>query len=266
MMVSTLASKGLVMAEYPLVSCIIPTKDRHDKVVTAINSVLSQDYPSIEVIVVDDGSSVPFAWNFACDDGRVVRIIRIDKSLGGAKARNLGVNESTGIYFCFLDDDDEYLPGKLKSLVGLLNAQPESQAAVGEILIVNAITGEIFENEPNLFCSIANTKKNKVHTNSTIIRSSIKHKITFLETLDKFQDTQFNTELCYKFNVIYTPKPVALWNVEWSSNQITNVKKPFRDTRNYSRLLKYFILDLKIPLKYLYWHVFKLFTFVVRFK
>ncbi|MFA5451402.1 MAG: glycosyltransferase family 2 protein [Dehalococcoidales bacterium] len=254
------------MYSQPLVTCIIPTKDRHDKAIKAIKSVISQDYPKIEVVVIDDGSETPFSYDFPYEHDRDVRVIRVDKSIGGAKARNLGVKLSRGLYYCFLDDDDEYLPGKLKILVELLNEHPECHAAVGETIIFDTMTGKVFTNKVVQFSPEYNTKRNRVHMNSTLIRSSIKDKISFLGSLAKFQDTQYNTELCYKYDIVYTPTPVALWNVNWSNDQVTRVKKTFRNTANYYKLVKYFAVDMEVPPRLLHWHLFKLISFALRLK
>jgi glycosyltransferase involved in cell wall biosynthesis len=107
----------------PDVSVVIPTKDRPVLVGRAVASALSQEGPSVEVIVVDDGSApdagaaVREVCAHAADR---VRYVRNDESIGNPASRNRGLDEATGRLFCTLDDDDEFLPGKLAAQIGLL--------------------------------------------------------------------------------------------------------------------------------------------------
>jgi len=99
----------------PLVSVVIPTYNRARQVCVAIDSVLAQTWPSVEMVVVDDGST---------DDTREVlktrypddaRIRYVFKTNGGpASARNEGFRHARGDYVALLDSDDTWLPWKLE--------------------------------------------------------------------------------------------------------------------------------------------------------
>lgn len=101
------------------VSVIIPTYKRSEFLDRAISSVLNQTYSNIEVIVVDDNEphsnfrllTQEKMSKYATNE----RIIyeRNERNLGGALARNQGINKATGDYITFLDDDDIYLPNKV---------------------------------------------------------------------------------------------------------------------------------------------------------
>lgn len=88
----------------PLVSVIIPCYNREAYVADAINSLLRQTYPRIEIVAVDDGSTdrtVEVIQSF----GDKVSLVR-QKNLGVSAARNTGIHNSTGEYIVFLDSDD----------------------------------------------------------------------------------------------------------------------------------------------------------------
>ncbi|OOC63745.1 glycosyltransferase [Paenibacillus ihbetae] len=88
----------------PLVSLIIRTKNRPDLLKRCLNSVESQIYPSIEVVVVNDGGT---DVSQLCEDLRFqVRYIVHEESKGRAAALNAGLLSATGEYINFLDDDD----------------------------------------------------------------------------------------------------------------------------------------------------------------
>ncbi len=109
---------------YPKVTAVITTYNRFDYFLNALNSVLNQDYPNLEVIVINDGSDDDRYKSFKYDER--VEILHIEKSStpdwGGSRQplRNIGANKSTGKYLAFLDDDDMWLPNKLKTQVEAL--------------------------------------------------------------------------------------------------------------------------------------------------
>lgn len=111
----------------PLVSIIISTYNRAGLLVDAVNSVLKQSYPQVEVIVVDDGSTdeTPVA---AAQFGSHIRYIR-QENAGVSVARNRGIAESKGAFIGFLDDDDVFFEDKLSRQMELLLRNPAAPAA-----------------------------------------------------------------------------------------------------------------------------------------
>lgn len=91
----------------PLVSVVIPVYKTEKYVIKSVNSILSQTYKNLEVILVDDGS--PDACPVICDELRKTddRISVIHKENGGlSSARNAGIDKANGEYILFLDSDD----------------------------------------------------------------------------------------------------------------------------------------------------------------
>ncbi len=94
----------------PRVSVIIPTFNRARCLAEAVESVLAQDFPGFELIVVDDGSTDETPSILARYPG--VTVIRTENR-GVAAARNLGAARATAGRLAFLDSDDLWLPRKL---------------------------------------------------------------------------------------------------------------------------------------------------------
>ena len=94
----------------PLVSCIIPVWNGEKYLAEAIESVVGQAYPAIEIVVVDDGSTDGTPALLSSYGERVVTI-RQDQA-GPAVARNAGIERSKGEYIAFLDADDIWDPRK----------------------------------------------------------------------------------------------------------------------------------------------------------
>ena len=106
----------------PLVSVIIATYRREQSLRKAIASVCSQTYGNIEIIVVDDNDDLE--WNnkiriivdsFAGNGANRIVLLVNHPNRGSAATRNLGIDAANGEYITFLDDDDEYLPGKVEN-------------------------------------------------------------------------------------------------------------------------------------------------------
>jgi glycosyltransferase involved in cell wall biosynthesis len=108
--------------DWPRVSVVIPTYNRARLLVEAIDSVLAQNYPRLEVIVVDDGSTDETPAVVA-GYGTAVRFFR-QANAGAAHARNRGIELATGELVAFLDSDDLYLPGKLLEQARQFQADP----------------------------------------------------------------------------------------------------------------------------------------------
>jgi glycosyltransferase involved in cell wall biosynthesis len=100
----------------PLVSCIMPTRDRRPFVPLAIEYFLRQDYPNRELIVVDDGRDR--IADLLPADPRV-RYVPAAGAAIGAK-RNAALREASGEYVAHWDDDDWYAPTRLSAQIGPL--------------------------------------------------------------------------------------------------------------------------------------------------
>lgn len=107
----------------PKVSVVIPTYNRAHFLADAINSVLNQTFKSIEIIVVDDGSTDRTKEALKRYALSIQYIFQDHK--GRSAARNTGINAAKGEYIAFLDDDDIWLPEKLENQVAFLDAHSE---------------------------------------------------------------------------------------------------------------------------------------------
>lgn len=107
----------------PGVSVVIPAYNYAHYLPFAINSVLRQDYPAIETIVVDDGSKDNCAEVVARYGDRV-RYIR-QENAGLSAARNTGIRAASHSFIAFLDADDQWRPGMLSRIMETFLRLPE---------------------------------------------------------------------------------------------------------------------------------------------
>lgn len=106
----------------PIVSVVIPTRNRAGLLERAVKSVEKQTYKDLEIIVVDDSSSDNTQSVIESLKTENLRYIRLEKQSGGAVARNTGIKAAGGRFIAFLDDDDEWLPEKIeKQATHMLN-------------------------------------------------------------------------------------------------------------------------------------------------
>ncbi|CAH1057999.1 glycosyltransferase family 2 protein [Paenibacillus pseudetheri] len=113
--------KGLSSYTSPKVSIIVATYRRNETLRKALQSLITQTYSNIEIIVVDDNADIN--WNETVEnivndietsDGIEIIYIKNNNNKGSAETRNIGIEIATGEYVTFLDDDDLYLPDKVK--------------------------------------------------------------------------------------------------------------------------------------------------------
>ena len=130
------------MIREPLVSVVVPTQNRLSMLARAVDSALRQSLDPIEIIVVDDGSNPPLDRSGLPADERI-HVIRNESRSGASAARNRGLRVARGELVAFLDDDDEWLPGKLEAQTGIFSdAAPSAVLVSCAFRVVSDITGE----------------------------------------------------------------------------------------------------------------------------
>jgi glycosyltransferase involved in cell wall biosynthesis len=130
---------GYAMAAFaPLVSVVVPTRDRPALLKRAVAAVLGQDYPGkIECVVVFDQSPPQLPEGLTVSPGRSLRAVGNQRTPGLAGARNTGITVARGQLVAHCDDDDEWLPGKLSAQVSDLASTPGSSVVTAGIITVS---------------------------------------------------------------------------------------------------------------------------------
>jgi glycosyltransferase involved in cell wall biosynthesis len=127
----------------PLLSVIVPTKDRAVMLQGAIASLMVQTHSTLEVIVVDDESSDGtdlVVARLAEQDSRL-RYVRNDRSAGPGEARNRGISVARGDYLAFCDDDDRWEPETAATALAYLAAHQQVGVVSGWHAVVHPSTG-----------------------------------------------------------------------------------------------------------------------------
>jgi glycosyltransferase involved in cell wall biosynthesis len=120
----------------PLVSIVTPTYNQAEFLAETIDSMLAQDYPNIEYLVLDDGSTDATPDVLHRYDGRV-RWER-QANVGQSRTLNQGWARSHGEYIGYLSSDDLLLPHALSTLVEALEAHPQATVAYCDFDLIDA--------------------------------------------------------------------------------------------------------------------------------
>jgi len=121
---------------YPKVSVFVPTFNHREFAPAAIESILMQHYPNLEIVIGDDGSSdgtqeILLEYKEKYSD--LFQLILSTKNEGISVNCNKILNECTGEYVAFLAGDDIWLPGKLLKQVDLMQKNPGASLCVSKV-------------------------------------------------------------------------------------------------------------------------------------
>ena len=169
------------------ISCIVPVFNGERYLTEAIESILTQTAPPLEIIVVDDGSTdrtVELARSF----GDAVRLVR-QEHRGVSAARNHGVRVAHGELLAFLDADDLYLPRKLAQQRARFVARPELElsAAHTENFWSSELPEDARDHDPKM------TAPWPRHISTWVMRSRLFERIgTFDEAMPLSQDVDWH--------------------------------------------------------------------------
>jgi FkbM family methyltransferase len=120
----------------PLISVVIPTKNAAEYLVGCLDSILSQEYPRIECIVCDGGSTDATLDILASYGDRIAWTSHPDR--GAFEAINRGWQSSRGEILAWLNADDSWVPGAAAAAVKCFQEDPEADIVYGDCLIVDA--------------------------------------------------------------------------------------------------------------------------------
>ena len=199
--------------EQGLVSCVIPTYKRSDMIKRAIDSILNQTYKNIEVLVVDDNEKndkhskelEKTLLNYK--NNKRVKLLRQPKHINGAAARNFGIQNASGEYIAFLDDDDEWLNDKIEKQLKLFSSTVGVVTCLWSTFKNNQIIRSCPPYNANNIQFKVLSRTISIYTSTVIIRADvIKEFGGFDESLSRHQDLQFLTDASSKTQFAVLPE------------------------------------------------------------
>lgn len=127
-------SRKLNSPDLPLVSVIVPCYNLERFVTEALESIAGQDYPNLEIIIVDDCStdrtpSMIGKW-IKAHSARQIIFVQNEKNKGLCGTLNVGISRAAGKYIARLDPDDVWEPCKIRGQVQVMESLPETTAVL----------------------------------------------------------------------------------------------------------------------------------------
>jgi glycosyltransferase involved in cell wall biosynthesis len=207
----------------PVVSVVIPTRNRLSLLAQTLHTVLAQAV-ELEVIVVDEGSSdATPGWLARQGDPRV-RTIRHDEPHGLPAARNAGAAQARGRWVAFVDDDDLWLPDKLEAQLATADEHGRVWAYGGALDVTS---------EPHLLRVVTPGDADDLPwrnvvpgggSNVVVQREALEAAGLFDESLRKVEDWDLWIRLGQLSPPAVTPDPVVAYRIH-AGNMSRNVEE-----------------------------------------
>lgn len=157
-----------------LVSAIVITHNRVERLERAINSVLAQTYANIELIIVNDGSKdgTKEYLDVLAAKTPNIKVIHHELAKGACAARNTGIGSASGHYIAGLDDDDEWMPERIEKMKALYSKEHSFVYASDNIITDGNLTSLIRRGSADLDSILSgNIVGNQIFTETYKLRS-----------------------------------------------------------------------------------------------
>ncbi len=219
----------------PLISVVIPTRNRPSLILRSVESALAQTLKPIEIIVVIDGSDDLTVQKLSEISDSRLRVIQHTKSKGAAAARNSGVLAATADWIAFLDDDDEWLPQKLELQLEIAEQSTYPFPIISCYLIARTPKGDFvwprrlpqLNERPGEYLFLRKSffmGEALILTSTILTKKELLLKIPFQEKLRKNQDSDWvlRASQLAGTNVDFTKQTLAIWYREEGRKAISS--------------------------------------------
>lgn len=199
-----------------LVTVVIPHYER-EHLPESVRSALDQTHEDVEVIVVDDHSSVPATERLAEVEDERLRVIRHEQNQNGAAARNTGIEAASGEYVAFLDDDDTWEPEKVEEQLERIDGDPEYGACYTKVEYCTpsgcSVVGS--EKEGDLRLDSLRMELHGSFGSTLLAETDLLRAVGgFNEELRRYQDGEIAMKLMGETKMACVPEPLATVNGE----------------------------------------------------
>ena len=184
-----------------MISVIIPTHNREEKLIRSLNSVLNQSYQDLEVIVVDDGSTDNTENAIKGIKDKRVKYFKHKTNLGGGAARNTGIAKAHGDFIAFQDSDDVWYENKLDVELNCLLLHDADIVFCKMNKIVN---GKIINSIPDYYDEGVlqpGTNVYGIGTPTLLCKAKVFETERFDEQLPRLQDMELMLRLADRFTI-----------------------------------------------------------------
>ena len=211
----------------PLVNVITPAYNQGVFLRDTIESVLSQDYPNIELYVLNDGSTDNTEQILEEYTGRIKW--ETQKNMGQTATINKGWSLTTGQIITWLNSDDTYLPGAVKAGVNYLMSHPEAGIVFADSVFTKADGTPLERTRPLPpfdYKKFVLNCENPISQPSSFIRRTVVEKVGQLDpTFYYFMDWDFWLRAGLHFKIDYIPELWSTYRLHAESKTVAQSKK-----------------------------------------
>src|SRR5207302_6249746 len=223
----------------PLVSVCMPSFNHAAFLPTAIESVLKQTYPYVQLIIVDDGStdkSLEIAQGYASRYPERVQVFTHEGNAhrGVSATANLAFQRSSGGYWCGLSSDDAFVRDKVERQVTFLAEHPEIGVVYGPATVIDADGRRVgltfardLTREPDPLLSLL--EGNFLHPRTVMVRRDCLEKVGLRDESLEYDDWELWIRIAAHYKIAFLPGPVAYYRIHPTSTAIGQPPEFHRD-------------------------------------
>ncbi len=222
-------------AVVPLVSVVIPTRNRSDLVVRAALSALNQTFSKLEVIVVIDGYDLKTSSALHELQDQRLHVLEVPQRIGGSAARNVGVQAARGEWIAFLDDDDEWLQNKIERQLQIAVNSRASEPVIACRLLAKSPKGEYLwprrtlgagEHVSDFVMARRDLFQGEglLQTSMLMARKRLLESVPFATEVRRHQEWDWLLRVTSVPGVCieFAPEPLLIWHVEENRRSISS--------------------------------------------
>lgn len=206
-----------------LVSAIVPTYNLKEIFLECLESIIKQDYPRLEIIVVDNGTDGTYV--VVKKKYPNIKVIKNPKNLGSTGGMNTGLKEAKGDYLWFIDHDNILNPDMLSQMIKLAESDPKIGVVTPKILYwenrdiiwsagnsVNMITGVNYSREGKDIGQYNKVEEVDIAPANFLVKREVIDKVGFYDNV--FFVSYEDADFCLRvknagYKIVYTPKAIC---------------------------------------------------------
>lgn len=215
------------------VTVAITTYNRPDMLRRAISSVVRQTHTDLEILVCDDASSYDVASLVAEFDDPRIKLVSAETNGGVVANRNRALQSATGEFFCFLDDDDIYLPEKVERSLSMAVSHP------GDIIFsqITYVKGERTWQAPaggplagETYGDYVFLRGGLIHLSACLFPTALGQGVGFRAGLRRHEDFDFLARMTASgARLVFLPQALAVLDITMSGGRFRRSDK-YRET------------------------------------
>ncbi|PCK08399.1 MAG: hypothetical protein COA42_09400 [Alteromonadaceae bacterium] len=230
--------------EPPFYTLIIPTKNRPEMLDRALKSAVNQGFSGLEIIVINDGSTVSYEAIEKSHKGHATFLHNLE-SQGVSAARNRGVQQAQGEWLLFLDDDDEFSSDYFERLQQTISDSPEVDFFWCDVELIFEKQGTVFGRQVRTFRDDYSQREKLYRDAMTIgagfglaVKTSVFHEIGgFDESFLYGEDTELMTRFAARGLTPQQIPHVGVLKYEAHEGRLAASMQPYSENSVYERVI-----------------------------